>query len=348
MVRTTLVIFGILVIVAALNDMFQSAIVPRSAVRRIRPSFYQTRFLWSFWPRLIRLRHPHNAVQRQDGLAVFAPLNLVLNMVLWSLLIIVGFGMIFYALREHVRPPLTDFAQALYFAGTSFFTIGFGDFVGNTGFTRLTSLAAGASGFTIISMVTAYIFGLFGAFQTREQFVTLICVRGGNPLTGVGLLARSAHGGVIADFATLMRGGESWCAALIQTHTAYPILAYFRSNRAEDSWIGTLGALLDAAALTMTTVVEDGREAHFFFDLARLALTSLGDYFGVVPDREHIGIGREHFEEACDRLAAAGLQLHGREIAWARFADLRRGYAGYLTALARYFDVAPLHWLETP
>ena len=125
--------------------------------------------------------HPADENAREDFLAVFAPLNLVLNLMTWSLLMLIGYAAIFYALSDQVRPHLASFGEAFYFAGASFFTIGFGDFVGNTGLPRLASLAAGASGFGIISTTTAYLFAIFGAFQAREQFVVVVGARAGSP-----------------------------------------------------------------------------------------------------------------------------------------------------------------------
>ncbi len=343
--RTAIAVFGMVLIVAALNDVFQSVIVPRAVGRRLRPSYYQTRALWSIWPRLALRLYPNNEDRREDFLAAFAPSNLIVNLMIWSLLLLFGYASIFFALRDQMHPALASFGEAFYFAGTSFFTIGFGDFVGNTGLTRLASLAAGASGFGIISTTTAYLFAIFGAFQTREQFVVTVGARAGAPPSGVGLLTIAAHAGIVKDLSALMRSGETWCAFLMETHLAYPILAYFRSSHDYESWVGTLGALLDTAVLMITTVQCDAGEARILYNIGRHATHDLSSYFRLEGDGHDPGITREQFDEACTRLESAGLTLNDRDHAWERFAALRRSYASHLNALAGFFQVPTLHWV---
>ena len=133
-----------------------------------------------------------------------------------------------------MHPALASFGEAFYFAGTSFFTIGFGDFFGNTGLTRLASLAAGASGFGIISTTTAYLFAIFGAFQSREQFVVTVGARAGAPPSGVG----SPHDRRAREhrqrFVRVDAQRRDVVRILMETHLAYPILAYFRSSHDEN------------------------------------------------------------------------------------------------------------------
>jgi hypothetical protein len=345
LVRTAMIVLGVILIVASLNDVFQSVIVPRAVGRRLRPSYYQSRILWTLWPLVARRIYPNNEDRREDFLAAFAPFNLIANLMNWSFLLLIGYATIFYALRDQVHPTLASFGEAFYFAGTSFFTIGFGDFAGNTGLTRLASLAAGASGFGIISTTTAYLFAIFGAFQTREQFVVTVGARAGSPPSGVGLLSIAAYARVIKDLPVLMRSAETWCAFLMETHLAYPILAYFRSSHDYESWVATLGTVLDTAVLMITTVQCDAGESRILYNIGRHATHDLSKYFRLDGNEHDPGITRQQFDEACTRLESAGLTLNDRDSAWDHFAALRRAYAGHLNALAGFFQVPTLHWL---
>lgn len=347
LVHALLIPIGILLIVASLNDVFQSVIVPRAVGRRLRPSYYSTRGLWSAWPTLARRIHPHNEDRREDFLAVFAPVNLIASLMLWSLLLLLGYGTIFYALRSDVHPPLGSFVDAFYFAGTSFFTIGFGDFVGSTGWTRAISLAAGASGFGVISTTTAYLFAIFGAFQAREQFVVTTGARAGSPPSGIGMLAIAARAGTIESLPAVMLEAQKWCASILETHRAYPVLAYFRSSHDYESWVGTLGTLLDCAVLMMTTVECDRGEARMLYSLGRHATNDLAHYFHLGDDVDTSDplITGEQFDDARKRLEESGLRLTDRDEAWQRFSRLRGAYAGHLEALARFFDIPRLQWI---
>jgi len=345
--RALLVLVGILLIVASLNDVFQSVIVPRAVGRRLRPSYYSSRGLWSIWPALARRVYGRNEDRREDFLATFAPVNLIASLMVWSLLLLLGYGTLFYALRSDVHPPLGSFVDAFYFAGTSFFTIGFGDFVGATGWTRIISLAAGASGFGVISTTTAYLFAIFGAFQAREQFVVTTGARAGSPPSGVGMLVIAARSGTLQNLPAVMTEAQKWCASILETHRAYPILAYFRSSHDYESWVGTLGTLLDCAVLMMTTVECERGEARILYNLGRHATNDLANYFHLADgiDPNDPMISGEHFDDARKRLEETGLRLTDRDEAWRRFSRLRGAYAGHLDALAEFFDIPRLQWI---
>ncbi len=47
------------------------------------------------------------------------------------------------------------------------------------------------------------------------------------------------------------RTAADWMLDLEQTHTAFPILTYFPGSDAEQSWVATVGAVLDASALVV-------------------------------------------------------------------------------------------------
>lgn len=343
--KTLAIVVGIALVALALNDVFQSVIVPRAVGRRFRPSSYLSRFLWSIWPALAWRIHPRDTDKREDFLAVFAPFNLIMILGLWSLLLLLGYAIMLYALRDAVRPTLDSFYEALYFAGTSYFTIGFGDFVGRHGWTRLISLAAGASGLAVVSTTTAYLFAIFGSFQAREAFVVNLGARAGTPPSGIGLLAISGYAGVMEGFPQLMRDAQHWCSVVMETHLAYPVLAYFRSSHDNQSWVGTLGTLLDASTLALTTVKCNAGEARIFHNLGRHAASDLARYFRVKVVLHDAGITRAEFDQACERLTSAGFELHDRERAWERFAALRAEYAGSLNAIAHFFSIPPLQWV---
>ncbi len=81
----------------------------------------------------------------------------------------------------------------LYFAGTSLLTIGFGDIVGRTALPRFVSVLAALAGLSLLSILTAFLFAIFGSFQLRETFVVTAAARAGSPPSGVNLLAIAGY-----------------------------------------------------------------------------------------------------------------------------------------------------------
>ena len=53
----------------------------------------------------------------------------------------------------------------LYFAGTSLLTIGYGDVVGRAALPRFVSVLAALAGLSYLSILTAFLFAIFGSFQ---------------------------------------------------------------------------------------------------------------------------------------------------------------------------------------
>lgn len=339
-------IVGAAIILLTLNDVFQSVVMPRATGRRFRISFYVWRSMWFIWPRAAWRVFADDADRREEFLAIFAPFMLTLLIGLWAGLMIVGFGCVLWGVRAGVVPAHASFGTMVYFAGTSLLTIGFGDVVGRGAIPRLVSLLAALAGLSFVSILTAFLFAIFGSFQQRETFVVTVGARAGAPPSGVNLLAIAGYSRTSDDLSTLMIDAQRWGASVMESHLAYPMLAYFRSSHDDQSWIGTLGTLLDAATLMMTTLdgVRDG-QARIFYNVGRHATRDLAKYFRVYSGEESVGIERSEFDHACDRLAAAGYDLRARDEAWERFSNLRLTYAPQLNMLARLFEIPPLQWI---
>ena len=333
---------GLFVILSVLNDVFQSVIVPRAVGRRYRISANISRLSWRFW-RWYALRID-DGDRRENFLATYAPLVLIVLLVVWVAGLIFGYGLMFHALADEVRPR-PGFGAALYFAGTSLLTIGYGDFVPTASPTRFLAVAAGASGFGTVAVVTTFLFAIFGAFGRREVFVVTFGTRAGAPPSGVTLLETYVKLGLRADLSVIFEEGQRWAADVLESHRAYPTLAYFRSSHDYESWVGALGALLDASTLVLTTV-RDGSFGHarLMNDLGRHLTRDLVDFFTLhAPDA--IGVERSEFDDARERLRAAGFELVEADGAWDAFCRLRRSYAGSLDAMARYWRIPPAQWV---
>lgn len=337
-------LLGIAAIVLALIDVFQSVIVPRAATVSYRISFFVIRGLWLLWPAAAQLLHARDADRRENFFATFAPLALVLMLGVWVVVLVLGYGAILWALRAQITPFPHSYWDTVYFAGSSLLTIGFGDIVARHGLARFIALCAGVSGLGVVSITTAYLFAIFGTFQQRETFIVTIAARAGSPPSGVGLLeiAASAHD----SFPAIMREGQRWTASLMESHLAYPILAYFRSSHDDQSWVATLGVLLDASALA-TTVFDPPKvgEVTVSSSIGRHAVHDLSGYFHLRGNIADPGLGRDEFDRAYDRLASVGYRLRDRDVAWTDFAELRSEYAGPLNAMARFFQIPPVQWI---
>jgi hypothetical protein len=224
-------------------------------------------------------------------------------------------------------------------------TIGFGDYVATGPAARFVSLAAGATGLAMFALVITFLFSLFGAFQRREAAVVMLESGAGAPPSGVTLLETYALAGIQEDLKLVFQRWQEWSAEVLDSHLAYPVLAYFRSSHDNDSWISSLGAVMDATTLVLTTI-EDGPKgwAKLARSVGGHCIEDLVLYFGL-PDRHEAGVELDEYRQARARLERAGYALRPEAEAWEAFQRYRSEYAGRVNSLASYWASPPALWI---
>ena len=334
---------GAIAVIWILNDVFQSVVVPRPTPG-LRPTTIVTRFSWPLWRAIGQSRTTMAA--RERFLAQYASVLLVTLLATWIVGLLFGYGLMFHAMRAQIRPAPTDLLSAMYFAGTSLLTVGFGDVVAVDAPARLLSIVAAVSGLGIVALSISFIFSLFASFQRREGLVVTLDQRAGAPPSGVRLLETMAIEGMRDQLGPLFSDWEHWAGEVLDTHISYPILAYFRSTHDSESWIGAIGAMLDAATLVSTTVREGPTgQARMLYAAGNHLVEDLARFFRLPHDHE-TGVERAEFDRACARLEAAGYRTIDPETAWQAFATSRASYAGALNALARNWATPPAEWIN--
>jgi len=337
------VALGAVIVISALLDLFQAIVTPRPVGGRLRISRFFLRWSWSACR---SLSYRITDVRRREALlGSFGPFSVIATLLLWVLLLMVGYGFVLDALKDEVRPPVPGLGTSIYFAGTSMLTIGFGDFVATQAPARFVTLAAGGTGLGVFALVITFLFSLFGAFQRREVAVVALESGASAPPSGVTLLETYGLAGIRDDLARVFERWQEWSAEVLDSHLAFPPLAYFRSSHDNDSWISSLGAVMDAATLVLTTI-DDGPTG--WAKLARAVgghcIEDLVLYYGL-PDERQIGVEIEEFREARARLERAGWRLRPEPESWERFQRLRSEYAGRINALAAYWATPPAQWI---
>ena len=344
---------GMLLVALVLHDVFQSVVVPRWTSRRWRIAPMLVDKLWPLW-RNVAQRRPEGD-PREDFLGTYAPLALMLMLVVWVGVLTLGFGLIFWSLRYHFAPNLHSFGEALYVAGVTLLTIGFGDYAPNDGMARVFTLVAGASGLAVFALVISLLFTLYNAFERREVLSLGLDARAGSPPSGVALLENYAQLDLLDKLPDLFDQWEEWSAQVLQSHIAYPLLPFFRSSHDGESWIAALGAVLDGATLLMTTVApceNCGKTpigaAKLMFRMGTHTVVDLSHWFGFRFDEDEappVGVARSEFDRARDKLQRAGFALRPADEAWDDFARHRSQYAAGLNELAKHFAAPPAQWV---
>jgi hypothetical protein len=338
---------GALVLLAVFVDVFGTAILPRP-MRTLRVSRLLWAVMWRAWRARARALADEDIREKLFG--IYAPFTMLAIVFFWLVFSIIGFGLITYALREGVRPVPHSPAEAMYAIGVTVLTIGYGDYLPVSPYMRIIAMFAAAAGPGLFAITVTFLFSTLAAFQRREIFVVALDPLMGMPASGVRFLQTHAELGLIDTLPQSMREGRTWIAEILENHLAYPILPYFRSSHRGESWLGTLGALLDAASL-MVTVLDDVPSGQ-----ARLLLTSgthladdLAEYFTLSHQHDHdyseVGIERAEFEHALCALRESGYSVRPADQAWPLFAAIRKDYASDLNMLARNWLIPPAHWI---
>jgi hypothetical protein len=201
-------------------------------------------------------------------------------------------------------------------------------------------------GFGFLALVISYLPPLNQNFVQRETTITLLDARAGSPPTAGEMLRRHAGEHGLEALRQLFQEWEVWAAALLEGHLSFPVLAYFRSQHDNQSWLGGLTAVMDGCALVMAGLEGAcARQAGLTFAIARHAVVDLSLVFEVPPHRT----GRDRLPpEALAALradlAAAGVRLAAGEEADRRLEELRRMYEPFVQALGEYFQMAVPPW----
>jgi ABC-type multidrug transport system fused ATPase/permease subunit len=334
---------GLFLIAFVAWDVFNTVALPRPTPSVYRLARNLTRFAWRAWCR--QGRRMALGDRRERWLGAFAPLLVLVLLVAWVLLLITGFGLIDLAFGADFNPPIQSIGTALYMAGTGLLTIGFGDIVPTVALTRAIAIMSAGLGLGTVALVITYLFSLYGSFQRREVLVTTLDARAGAPPSGVALLETCQRTGMLDELPALFGEWERWAAEVLDSHVAYPILGYFRSSHDHESWVASLGAMLDAAVLVLTTVEGQPRgRAEMLLAIGVHLVEDVSSFFGFANDGR-VGVERAEYETARGRLEAAGFRLEGSEVGWVLFAQLRARYASRLNELAGYWMTPPALWI---
>jgi hypothetical protein len=213
-------------------------------------------------------------------------------------------------------------------------------------------------GIITVTLQIAYLPTLYSAFNRRENEIALLNARGGVPSWGPELLARThyALGSGVSTVNTLpdlYANWERWAADVGESHTTYLPLVRFRSPKPLSSWVTSLLAVLDSAALMLALNPSTAPEvparlclrAGFscFQDVAR----AMGFDVPFEPDPAMgISITYGEFLDAIARLEEVGFPLDERkpEDAWPDFVGWRVNYEQAAFAIARAVDAVPALW----
>jgi len=272
--------------------------------------------------------------------------------VAWAIGLIVGFSLLFWGMGSGLTSAggIPTFATDLYLSATTFFTLGIADVIPRSASARVATTLEAGIGLGFLALVISYLPVLYQTFSQREVLITLLDAWAGAPPSAAELLRRLGEHDHLSALDPFLEKWEGWSAELINSHIAYPVLCYFRSEHDNQSWLASLTAILDTCAVIMAGL--DGvrsRGAELTFAIARHAVVDLSQILNRPPTwPEPDRLPPADVLRLREILAGVGFKFPDAHAFEQRLFALREMYEPYVNSLSRYLLMPLPRWLVEP
>lgn len=339
-IRVSIFILGLTVVIMTIFSALSTFVLTRAARSQLN------RFVFGIMRRIFEfiLRFTRTYEQRDSIMAYYSPISLIMLVPVWYALIMVGYAAMYWSLG------VGDWFTDIRYSGSSLLTLGFA--TSDIPVVTILSFSEALIGLILVALLMAYLPTMYAAFSRREQAVSMLEVRAGNPPSAVQMLLRfnRIHG--LDKLSDYWKTWEAWFADVEESHTTLPALVFFRSPRSDNSWITASGAILDSAAITISCVdIPADASAALSIRAGYLALRRIANYFDIpYPEApsyptDPISIKREEFDSMLSWLEKAGIPLKAdREKAWLDFAGWRVNYDRVLLVLCTLVMAPEAPW----
>jgi len=344
---------GAVLVACVLVSAVETVVLPRNSFTRI------SRVTFAVVDRLL-VHDGRNPTRASHLRGLYAPVALVSLPLVWMLSVIIGFGLIFWGTDSGT------WQHSFEISGSSVTTLGFSAPTGSAR-TWITFVEA-IIGLGLVALLISYLPTIYAAHHDREKGIRTLRPFAGTPASGVDLLVTLNRFQAL-DNPDLWHTASTWLLELDQTHCSFPALCYFPESDAQQSWVASVGSLLDAGALLLSaseftltapdtavahqgpmvvlangipTVIEVGRAAGLPIGPPVPLMQLIPDDADDLPD---ISITRDEYLAALDRLEGiVDVPEASRQEAWVRFAVVRSSYDQALRGLAGLTLGAPAPW----
>jgi hypothetical protein len=351
-VRVVAIVVGLAIAGAVLVSALETVVLPRNSFTRI------TRATFAVTDRL--MVHRWRSQAWADNLrALYGPVALISLPLVWMLSVIIGFSLLFWGMDADTLE------RSFEISGSSVTTLGFAAPSG--GVQSWTSFIEAIIGLGLVALLISYLPTIYAAHHDREKGISTLRPFTGTPASGVDMLF-ALHAFDALDNPDLWRTAMQWLLELDQTHCSFPALCYFPETSNAQSWVASVGALLDAGSLLLSggaaSLTGDSATAlqgpllmlaHGIPTVSEIGLASglpipppvrLAQ---LLPETSQpppsISVTRAEFDSAIDRLAEViPAAAADRDAAWHRFAWARSSYDQALRGLAGLTLATPAPW----
>jgi len=327
-IRDLAFVGGLLVVAWTSLSVFTALVVPRvTSSRMVRG----TARVLGVVAKMVVPRLP-SYESRDRLMSMIGPGSMIVLFGLWLTALVFGFSLIMW------WDTGQTFGRAIELSGSSVFTLGIAT-IDRAGPTTIEIVASGV-GLLVVALEIAYLPALYNSFAARETLVTLLATRSGTPAWGPEILARHHMLDNIDELPELYADWERWAAAISESHTNYPSLMWFRSPVSSRSWLLSLVAVMDSAALYHSVCPDETpRQARLCLSMGTNCLRSMAGALHIAYDPDPLPT------DGYGRLEQVRVPVR-RDLdeTWRHFQGWRINYESIVDALTRLVMPPPAPW----
>jgi len=235
------VLLGLALVFFALTD------VVFTVLHTQRESSISTRVHRAGWWVIRWLADRRRDQMRHSVLAWGMPALIILTLLVWSTVLAIGFALV-YAPFIHTaeffraQAPLSAWplADALYFSGVTFLTLGYGDLTPIHLALRMVAILQAGSGFLVLSLAVTYLLSVYPLIWRKVALAVSLNHQTAGRADGCAMAQRYLLVDRFDALADTLRALNDELLALVQAHAAYPILYFVRPPNVHESFVRVL------------------------------------------------------------------------------------------------------------
>src|ERR671916_375424 len=223
---------GILLILIGIGDVFFTVLHYDGF------GFLSSRLYHRLFDAVCIITRPLPQTYRAFGLSMAAPLMVPVTIVVWILLVSMGYAMIYYAGMKSGDFSLSvprlepSFVEALYFSGITISTLGLGDVTPTSGFYQLFAVSEALTGFGILTLAITYVLGIYGVLQQLGVLSAGLYHQAQDTSDPLSILTPHFPDGEHRGLETHMMQLHRGLVEVYEGLRRYPIVYYYHSRRA--------------------------------------------------------------------------------------------------------------------
>jgi hypothetical protein len=171
----------------------------------------------------------------------------------------------------------------------------------------------------------------------------MLDARAGSPPSACGLLRLNVRNpGRIEHY---LEKAEQWAAEILENQLSFPMMAWYRSQHANQSWLTAMTAMIDSAAVISLCAEGDLKlQAEFTFAMIRHVMVDLAGIFELKHSHERGRLTADDFVELRHCLGDGAAPFQAERLSEEELRKLIQMYEPQAAALSRFLLTSLPPW----